>query len=315
MKIVFFGSDEFAVPSLKFLKSSGNEIACVVTQPDRKKGRHLHLEGTPVKNTALELSLEIFQPQDINSVAAIKVLKGFKPDLFVVIAYGQILSSEILTIPKILALNIHASLLPKYRGAAPINWVIIRGEKVTGVTAMKIKREMDAGEIILQEKSEIDPADNAVTLAGKLSLLGSVLLIKSIKAVNNAKYKLVPQEEKAASLAPKMKKNDGLINWNDSAQEINNLIRGCYDWPGAFTYYKGKLLKIFKANVFLPLEPEGNKKIPGEIIRVLKDDLVISTGKGDLVVEELQVEGKRRMQIEEFIAGHKIAPGEVLGKK
>jgi len=315
MKIIFFASDEFAVPSLKALRASGNEICCVVTQPDRKKGRHLHLEGTPVKNLARELGFEILQPEDINAVSVLKLLKSFKPDLFIVIAYGQILSFEVLALPAIFALNIHASLLPRYRGAAPINWAIIRGEKNTGVSAMKMNRKMDAGEIIFQEKTEIDPADNALTLAARLSLSGSGLLIKTVKAIAGDKYKLTPQDESVVSFAPKLKKSDGLINWGNSAREINNLIRGCYDWPGAFTHYKGRILKILKADVFFSLENEKVKKNPGEIIRVLKDDFVVSTARGDLVVEELQIEGKRRMQVEEFIAGHKIQPGEILGKK
>jgi len=315
MDIIFFGSDDFAVPSLEALVSAGYNICSVVTQPDREKGRGLHLKGTAVKLCAKKLNLKIFQPQDINSAAAIKALKALNPDLFVVIAYGRILSKEVLAIPKTFAVNIHASLLPKYRGAAPINWALIRGEKTCGVTAIKMTEKMDAGAVILQEKSDIGALDTAASLSGKLSLSGAGVLIKTVKSIENNNYKLAAQNEKEVSFAPKLKKEDGLIRWAQPAQEIHNLIRGCYNWPGAFTYYKGKLLKIFKADVCLSLEDQESKPTPGQIIKILKDDFAVSTAKGDLVIEELQIEGKRKMPAKEFISGHKISLGEILGKK
>lgn len=313
MNIVFFGSDTFAVPSLEALLSNGYNIPLVVTQPDRRKGRGLHLEATPLKLAAKKAKLDILQPQNINSPGAVKALKKAAPDLFVVLAYGQILSEEILSLPGLFALNIHASLLPKYRGAAPINWAIINGERTSGVTAMKIIKKMDAGPVIFQEKVDIGDDDTASSLSERLSLAGGQLLLKTLKAIENKGFSFSPQDDAEASFAPKLKKSDGLIDWSFAAQKIHSLIRGCYDWPGAFTCYRKKLLKIYKAGVFLSMENPSLKTLPGEVIRVCKDEIIVSTGCGDLLIEELQLEGKRRMQAHEFIQGHKIKAGEKLG--
>lgn len=313
MNIIFFGSGNFAVSSLRALAVSGHSLPCVVTQPDKKQGRGLHLSSTIIKETAQELNLEFYQPPDINSAESIEFLKGLKPDLFVVIAYGQILSEKVLSIPRFFALNIHASLLPKFRGAAPINRAIINAEKNTGVTAIKMTKDMDAGPIILQNSVNIDMEDNAASLGEKLSKIGAGLLIKILPMIEGNNYDILAQDESAVSFAKKLKKQDGLINWQLSACEINNLIRACYVWPGAFTYYKGKLLKIYKAESFLTIEEKSSKAVPGEIIRVLKDNIVVCCGKGDLIIEELQIEAKRRMLAKEFIAGHKICAGEILG--
>jgi len=284
-----------------------HKITCVVTQPDKKRGRHLHLGITDVKALALQAGLKVFQPENINSPASVVLLKGLNADLFVVVAYGQLLSQEVLDIPKVFPLNIHASLLPKYRGAAPINWAIIRGEKISGVTIMQVIKKMDAGAIIMQQDIAINHDDDSVSLESKLRDLGAELLLKSITIIKNKDYKLIPQDEKKVSFAPKLKKSDGLINWHKSAEEINDLIRGALPWPGAFTHYKGKLLKIYKAGVH---QRTGSGAGAGEILNISKAGLEIITGKGVLVVRELQLEGKRRMKVEEFAAGHKIFPGD-----
>lgn len=310
MNIVFFGSDKFAVPPLKALIASGQEVSCVVTQPDRRKGRGLSLAATAVKLTAQELHLKIYQPTQVNSSEVIKFLKTFNPDLSVVIAYGQILSQEVLDIPRLFSVNVHASLLPKYRGAAPINWAIINGEVTTGVTVMKMAREMDAGPIIQQRNIDIDKDDTSITLEDKLAKAAAELLIDSLKSIENNSYKLIAQDEHSLSFAPKLKKENGLITWNKGAQEIYNLIRGCWGWPGAFTYYKGKLLKIYKAKVCLMQKARHS---PGEIIQVSKEGIIVTTGKDNLIIEELQIEGKKRMKVEGFIVGHKIKTGENLG--
>ena len=249
MNIVFFGSSNFAVPSLKALITKGEKISCVVTQPDRQKGRGLTLESTQIKRVSLEFGLRVYQPQKVNTPEVIEFLKDLSPDLFVVIAYGQILAPEILKIPKILPLNVHGSLLPKYRGAAPINWAIIKGEKTTGITIIKMVREMDAGPIIFQREIDISDDDTAITLEDKLSRKAQEILPDVIKNIEVKSYKLITQDEGKASFAPRLKKEDGLIPWDKSAQDIYNLIRGCFGWPGAFTYYQGKLLKIYKATV------------------------------------------------------------------
>jgi len=314
MNVIFFGSDNFAIPSLKALLTSGHRILCVVTQPDRQKGRGLHFEGTAVKAVACQANLKIYQPKALNSAEAINLLKNLSPDLFIVISYGQILSQEVLNIPRIFSINVHASILPKYRGAAPINWAIIHGENTTGITIIKMTKKMDAGPIILQEEIEIKDEDTAITLEDKLSKVASKLLIDSLKSIENKAYNLTLQDERKITFAPKLKKEDGLISWNRPAQEICNLIKGCLNWPDAFTYYKGKLLKIYRARVG-SLVREFTSSPPGEIIKVNKEGIIVATGKDYLIIEELQIEGKKRMKVEKFIAGHKICPGEIFGKK
>jgi len=303
MKIIFFGSSHFAIPALEGLISNKHKVLCVVTQPDKKKGRHLHLGVTDVKATALGANLKVFQPEDVNSAKSVEFLKSLDADLFVIVAYGQILSQEILDIPKVFPLNIHASLLPKYRGAAPINWAIIRGEDLTGVTIMQVTRKMDSGPIILQEKIEILGSDDAVSLELKLRDLGAGLLLKAIPLIKSENYKFVRQDEKKVTFAPKLKKSDGLIHWDRPAEEIVNLICGVVPWPSAFTHYKGKLLKIFKARVIDNLDPCNP---PGKIMNISREGIIVATGQKALLIQELQIEGKRRMTAEEFISGHKI---------
>ncbi|MGA2775508.1 MAG: methionyl-tRNA formyltransferase [Candidatus Omnitrophota bacterium] len=312
MKIVFFGSSEFAVPSLRALIEAHHEIPYVITQADKKSGRGLHLSVTPVKDTARQLGLEVYQPGDIRAAEVESYLRNLSADLFVVIAYGRILPQDILDIPKFFSINVHASLLPKYRGAAPINWAIIRGEKTTGVTVIKMDSSMDTGAVISQKKALISDADTAQSLGEKLSKIGSELLIDTIKLIENNKFKLTPQIEPDATFASKMKKEDGLIDWGVSAKEIFNLIRGCFGWPGAFTYYKGKLLKIYKARIGSRVREWLSPRVPGEVIDVSKEGIVVAAGTGNLVIQELQIEGKRLMKIEEFALGHKIKAGDIL---
>jgi methionyl-tRNA formyltransferase len=314
MNIVFLGSADFAVPSLKLLLTTDHKISCVVTQPDRQKGRGLSVAGTAVKTVALEEDLQIYQPEDINAAGTITLLKKLNPELFVVIAYGQILSEELLDIPEIFAINLHASILPRYRGAAPINWAIINGESTTGVTVIKMTRQMDAGPIILQKEIGISTDDTSVTLEERLSGIGAHLLLQAIKLIETGKYDLVPQDEEGVVFAPKLKKEDGLIKWDKPAQDIYNLIRGYIPWPGAFTYYQGKLLKIYKARVSSRVLEFASSN-PGEILEASKEGIAVFTGKGNIIIEELQIEGKRRMAAGDFIAGYKILPREILGTK
>ncbi|MEW6101180.1 MAG: methionyl-tRNA formyltransferase [Candidatus Omnitrophota bacterium] len=313
MNIIFFGSSEFAVKPLEALIKRGYNICCVVTQPDRKKGRHLHLEGTAVKQLAREHQLKVLQPVNINSPEALLFLRKLEADLFVVISYGQILSGQVLLAPKLFAVNAHASLLPKYRGAAPINWAIIRGEKTSGISIIKMTEKMDAGPIIAQKSLNIEDGDDASSLEEKLSALAADMIVACIESIKNNSYKLTPQPTQGISLAPKLRKNDGLIDWDKTAQEINNLVRACVKWPGAFTHYKGKLLKIYKAQVTKPQSHKTTSK-PGEIIWISKEEIVVATQEGALRILELQPEGKRRMLTAEFISGHKISSGENFSK-
>lgn len=310
MKIVYFGSAEFGLPSLKALIDNKYDVCYVVTQPDKEKGRGLHIAQTPIKDFAVSNNIKIFQPEKINTQESLNFLSSLKPDIFVVIAYGQILSEQILNIPALIPINTHASLLPEYRGAAPINRAIIDGKIQTGNTIIKMTPLMDAGPIILQSKVNIKNDDDALSLENKLSLDAGELLLEAIPLIKTNTYKLTEQIPKDVTFAHKMTKNDGLINWSKSAEDIHNQIRGCLGWPDAFTHFQGKLLKIFKSTPVMDISQVGAH--PGEIIQVHKNDILVAAGKGSILIHELQIEGKKRMKAGEFITGHKINIGEIL---
>lgn len=317
MNIVFFGSDRFAVPSLRHIHSSAHKILCVVTQPDRKAGRGLNLIPTQVKQAAQKLNLPVHQTGDVSSGGSVEFLKSLQADLFCVVAFGQILSRDVLEVPKIFTVNLHASLLPKYRGAAPINWALIMGEKKTGVSVIKMAPRMDAGPVILQKSLDINEADDALTLEDKLSNLGADLLLEALGLIQANKFNLAVQDEKDATFAPKLKKEDALIDWKKSAPCVFNFVRGCAGWPGAFTYFQGRILKIHRARV--PEQGiELNKDLtarPAQVLAVSKEGIIVATGYGELLIEELQVEGKKKMPVRKFISGYRISVGETLGVK
>jgi len=307
MNIVFFGSSEFAVESLnKLLLNKAYNILCVVTQPDKKQGRGLKLSHTLVKDAALKNKLNIYQPKTLRNPQVISYLNNLNADIFVVIAYGKILPEELLKIPKVFSINLHASLLPKYRGAAPINWAIINAENETGVSIIKMNPAMDAGEIISQQKIAIKNDDTSVTLEKKLAVLGSNLLLQALEAIANNKHQLIKQDGAKISLAPLMKKEDGLINWRLPAENLYNLIRGCLDWPGAFTHLKEKTIKVWAAIID---SKENADAQPGEIIRLSKEGILVKTGKGNLLIKELQPESGKRMAADVFLQGHKLKIG------
>ena len=325
MNIIFFGSAKFGYSVLKALIEADYKIPLVVTQPDKQKGRGLKLGSTQIKDLAQQSGLKVFQPEDINSSDSLKLLKSFKPDLFVIIAYGQKFSREFLDIPKIMPVNVHASLLPKYRGAAPINWVIINGEEKTGNTIMKVVPRMDAGPIILQSRVSIEDSDDSVSLEEKLSLDAQVLLLDAVKAIEFDSFSLVEQEESQMSLAPKLSGKIAQINWNEPAAKIHNLVRGCVSWSTAFTKYKDKILKIYKTQIETEVNPvrelrfsnrvnQGSEAVPGEILAVSEKGIILATKKGAIILKELQLEGKKRLDVREFLSGNKILPGERLGK-
>ena len=290
MKIIFFGSSEFAVPALE-----GLDVALVVTQPDRKKGRSQKISSTAVKMKADSLKIQTFQPEDVNSEKSIEFLKGLGADVFVVVSFGQILSKKLLDLPKLYALNAHASLLPKYRGAAPINWAIANGEKETGITIIKMNEKMDEGDIVLKEAVSINKDEDATQLSDKLSKKGAEVLLKCLDSSINFEK----QDSSKATYAPKLKKEDGLIDWNWSAEKIHNRIRAFVPWPGCFTHLDKKILKIYKASA----RPEPSDKKPGTILEITKEYISVSAGKGILNIKELQLESKRRMSVKEFIPG------------
>jgi methionyl-tRNA formyltransferase len=311
MKIIYMGSSQFGEPALRRLVASGHTVACVVTQPDKKQNRGMHVEATAIKKLAIELGLAVYQPVDVNAQESVQHLKAAGADVFVVIAYGQKLSQEVLDIPAIMPLNIHASLLPAYRGAAPINWAVINGDKVSGVTLMKVSYRMDTGPMLLQKPCEILEKDTAEALADKLSVDAAEILIEGLSRIALKDYKLVEQDGSKATFAPKLKRSDGLIDWNKPACSIVNQVRGCSPWPGAFTYYKGKGLKIHKAS---NVSYTGSDTVSaGQIVLISKDGIVVTAGQGSVLIESVQMEGKRIISAAEFIAGYKVCAADIFG--
>lgn len=309
MRIVFFGSGKFAVTLLEAIHAGGHEISLVVTQPDKKKGRHLHLSGTPVKEYALTHHLNIFQPSDINLEESSERLKKEKADVFVVVSYGKILSKKILCLAKKMSINIHASLLPEYRGAAPINRALINGERTAGITFIKMNEYMDRGDIMFQKAIPIGREDHVVSLEEKLSRLASGSINEILSGIENNKSRLRKQNEKAATYAPLMKKHDGLIHWNSTPEEIYNQFRGCFGWPGSFTHYKGKVLKI------LSMEPGQKQKVgkPGEVVCAENDLLEVACLSGTVLIKEVLPESHKKMSVKSFLAGHRVKPGDLFG--
>ena len=307
-RIIFMGTSAFAVSSLKALLEKGEDVVCVVTQPDRPKGRGRELQQPPVKEVALTRHLPLLQMQSVKVAESIAYLRNFSPDLFVVVAFGQILPREALSIPPHGSINVHASLLPRYRGAAPINWALINGEEMTGVTTMLLDEGMDTGPILMQRPLDIGPEDNASSLRDELARLGSELLIETIGQLKKGELKPVPQDHAKASYAPRLKKEDGLIDWKKSAQEIHNLIRGLIPWPSAYAHLEEKILKIFDSVVI----EEKVKGEAGEISGVTKEGIRVITGKGSLLIRDVQLQDRKRMKVSEFLQGHRVQTGIIL---
>ncbi len=309
MKIVFFGTSKFAVPSLIRLNESKYEISLIVTQPDRKKGRSLALGQSPVKAQAKKLKLNIHQPENASGRETLNLIKKKNADLFVVVAFGQILKKELLSLPRLYSINLHASLLPKYRGAAPINRAVINGEKKTGASIIKMNEKMDEGDIILSKEIDIHPKDTSEVLNKKLSELGADILLETISLIEKGNAKPVKQDASIASYADKLKKKDGLIEWKSSAHDLHNRVRGLLPWPTAFTYWNKKILKIYKSGT----SSSDSDFEPGRIVSLGEEGIVVKTGAGNLVIKELQLEGSKRMDAASFLRGHHLKPGTKLG--
>jgi len=307
MRIVFFGTPKFAIPSLKALLESEEEITAVVTQTDKKTGRRRIFQPSQVKELAMSKGIKILQPANIKDSHFLNELTHIKPDIIVVVAYGKILPKQILKLPPFGCINVHASLLPKYRGAAPIQWAIINGEELTGVTTMLMDEGLDTGDILLQEKTEITDEDNADTLSKNLSETGALLLLKTIKGLKDGSVKPAPQEG-IPSYAPPLKKEDGKIDWTKSAKEIFNLVRGLYPWPCAYCYLNKERIKIIRSKA---LDGSG---YPGRVERTKKGEFVIGTGKGLISFLELQPEGKRTMSALSFMQGRRLEEGVFLNE-
>ncbi len=305
MALIFFGTPQFAVPTLQALLDGGEDISLVVTQPDRVKGRIRIPSPPPVKETALLKGIRTTQPVRIREQAFIEELESLQSEFIVVVAYGKILPKEILMIPQSGCINVHASLLPKYRGAAPIQWALIKGEKTTGVTTMVMDEGLDTGDILLQEPLEIHHNDTSATLSSRLAVLGAHALIETLHGIRQGILKPMPQIGEP-SYAPQLKTEDGRVDWHKGAEELCNLVRGMYPWPSAFFYLRNERVKIISAN---PLHSSG---IPGRIEEATGNRLLVGTGKGLLAIEELQPEGKKAMSAMAFLAGRRLKKGDVL---
>lgn len=307
------GTPDYAVGALEALIAAGHEISAVVTQPDKAKGRSGQLVYPPVKECALKYEIPVFQPVKIKTPEAKAQLQTYEADVFVVAAFGQILSQDILDMPRYGSLNIHASLLPKYRGASPIQNVILKGENVTGVTIMQMDAGIDTGDMLYKKELPIERTDTFETLHDKLTVLGGEAIVEALKLLEAGS--LVPEKQDSAlsCYAPLIKKEMGRIDFTKSAYEIELLVRGMNPWPSAFTTYRGKQLKIWEAAAEEEVTAAESTR-PGEILEVLKDCVVIAAGKGILKIYSIQLEGKKRMSTRDFLLGVKMQSGEMLGE-
>ena len=310
MKIVFMGTPDFSVGALDALVEAGHEIIAVVTQPDKPKGRSGQMQFPPVKECALRHGLTVLQPVKIKTPEWVDKLRELKADVFVVAAFGQILSKEILDMPKYGCVNIHASLLPKYRGAAPINWAIINGEKETGVTIMQMNEGVDTGDMLSHVVVPIAPKETAESLFDKLAKAGAELIVETLPKLEAGEIIPVPPDESQSSHVKMMNKSLGKIDWNQDAVVIERLVRGLNSWPSAYTYYQGKSVKLWDCDVV----EAAAKAVPGTIIAVAKDSFDVATGNGALRVLELQLEGKKRMDTKSFLLGNQWKTGMQLGQ-
>ena len=302
------GTPDFSVGALEKIIEAGHEVTLVVTQPDKEKGSGKELAFSPVKECALRHNIPVFQPVKIRLPENVEELKKYEADVFVVAAFGQILSKEILDMPRFGCINIHASLLPKYRGASPIAWSILNGDKETGVTIMQMNEGMDTGDILLQKAIAIDKKETTEGLFDKLMDLGAEMIVEALDKLSKGELTATPQDESLASKVGKMDKTFGLIDWNEAADVIERKIRGLYSWPSAYTFLNGKRLKIYNGDVVSP----DNTAKPGSIIAVDKESFTVSTGDKALKISDVQIEGKRRMNVKEFLLGNAISVGDTL---
>jgi methionyl-tRNA formyltransferase len=309
VNVVFMGTSAFAVPSLEQLLASRHAVVAVVTQPDRPQGRGRRIAASPVKQVAATQRLRILQPRRASDSQLFAELKSLAPQVIVVAAYGQLLRPSLLAIPPMGCVNVHASLLPKYRGAAPINWALICGESVTGVTIMLIDETLDTGPILLQSELAIDPSDDAVTLQERLATCGAEALLRTLDGMESGSLKPMPQDHAQATYAPKLRKEDGIIVWRRSADALAHLIRGVTPWPGAVTTHQGKPLRVWRAT------PRATSGIgmPGRVATIDKFGMWVETGDGALLLVEVQPANGRRMEAAAYARGHGLRPGDVLG--
>lgn len=310
MRVVFMGTPDFAVPTLAALLESRHEVVGVVTQPDRPKGRSGKLQPSPVKEKALEADVPVLQPEKVKDPAFLPELEKLVPDVIVVVAFGQILPESVLNLPKYGCMNVHASLLPKLRGAAPIQWSVIDGDKESGVTIMQMDKGLDTGDILLVEKYTLDPKETGGSLFDKLSGLGGPLLLQALEQAEQGILSPVPQEHEKHTYAKMLSKALGEIDFTKDAIVIERLIRGLNPWPSAYTHLDGKMLKLWDADVKAQEQTPVAK--PGQIVEVGKDYFTVQTGRDLLVIRSLQLEGKKRMDTEAFLRGYSLTEESIL---
>ena len=308
-RIIFIGTPPFAVPTLNALHENGYDIAMVVTQPDRPRGRGRKLAPPAVKALAQDLGYRVLQPASIKTTDFSNLVSELKPDFLIVIAFGKILPENVLALPRLGTINVHASLLPKYRGPAPIQWAVIKGEKETGVCTQLMEKELDTGDLLLSIRETIKPDDTAGDLHDRLAVIGARVLIDTLKGLADKTIQPVRQDHSLATYAPMLTKDDGLINWNKPAESIECFIRGVTPWPGAYTFLGDKRLKIFRSQ---PVEAEIAEP-PGSILKGFPDELRIATAQGALSIKEIQGASGKRLTIKDFLRGHQVKPGEILG--
>ena len=316
MKFVYFGSSQFSCVILDALIRDGKVPSLAVTVPDKPSGRGLKIKSAPVKTMAENAGIEVLSPLSLKDNSFIERLASVSPEIFIAVSYGRIIPKNVLDIASIIPIAVHPSLLPLYRGAAPINWAVINGEKQTGTSVIKISEKVDAGDIIIQKALLIDNSDDAVTLSAKLAELSAEALLEAISYIEEGRYTLTPQDESKATFAPKINKKDGMIIWSKSALSINNMVRGMLPWPEAFTFYKGKLVKILKAEsstrrVETMVGVNGAK--PSVILRIDKEGIYVAAGEGVVIIKRVKPEGKKEMDAYAFSRGYRLKVGEVFG--
>ena len=309
MKIIFMGTPDFSVGTFEALIEAGHEIVLAVTQPDKPKGRGGKMQYSPVKETALKYGIPVFQPKKVRQAECIEELRRYGADIMVVIAFGQILPKEILEMTPYGCINVHASLLPKYRGAAPIQWAVINGEDVSGVTTMQMDEGLDTGDMILKKEVVLDEKETGGSLFDKLSAAGAVLCVETLKALEEGSASFEQQGETTTEYARMLDKDMGSIDWKKDAQTIERLIRGLNPWPSAYTRWDDKVMKLWEADVVA----QNTQAPPGTVVSVEKDGFCVQTGDGLLKVRSLQIPGKKRMEAGAFLRGYKIEKGCELG--
>ncbi len=314
MKIIFMGTPDFAVGTFEALLQAGHEITLAVTQPDKPKGRGKTMQFPPVKEAAMVHGIEVFQPRRIREPECIEYLRKFQADIIVVVAFGQILPKEILDMPPKGCINVHASLLPRYRGAAPIQWAVINGEQVTGVTTMRMDEGLDTGDMIMKEEVALEQGETGGSLFGRLAQTGAELCVRTLTAIEEGTAVYTPQDHTKATHTTMIKKELGEIDWTKPAEELECLIRGLNPWPSAYTKLKGKTLKIWKAYVEESSKQTGCQEA-GTIIESGRAGLIVQTGQGSLKLLEVQLEGKKRMETDAFLRGYPVENGTRLGKE